>query len=77
VEVARAAAPQAAHKPVVSAEAGPLSEVVPSAEVADVPDDRWVWYIFLFDGGPLSGQGTFVILDYFDGRVYEVVDIIS
>jgi len=42
-----------------------------------VPGDRWVWYIVLSNLGPLSGEGTFVILDYVDGTIYEVVDVIG
>lgn len=78
VEAARAAAPQSAHRPVAVAEAGPASDLVGSAGIApDVPGDRWIWYIFLSDVGPLSGEGSIVILDFFDGRVYEVVNVIG
>ena len=74
VELARAAAPQSAHFPVTVAKAGPASAFSPFHDIAG---DRWVWYILLSDLGPLSGEGTMVFLDFVDGRVYEVIDVIG
>ena len=76
VALARAAAPQSAQHPVTVAEAGPARDFA-SAGMEGVPGDRWVWYIVLSNLGPLSGEGTFVILDYVDGTIYEVVDVIG
>ncbi|MBA2266194.1 MAG: hypothetical protein H0W17_07360 [Chloroflexi bacterium] len=61
------------------ARAGPASELELEgfANLADVDGDRWVWYILLSDLGPLSGEGTIVILDFIDGRVYEAIDVIG
>jgi hypothetical protein len=78
VEIARQAAPQSADYPITVAEAGPASELVADTGFAeDVPGDRWIWYIVLDNGGALSGEGSIIVIDYVDGRVYDVVDIIG
>ena len=78
VDIARGAAPQSADYPIQVAEAGPASELVADTGMAeDVPGDRWVWYIVLGTGGYLSGGGTVIVIDYIDGRVYDVVDVIA
>jgi hypothetical protein len=60
---------------------GPADEVLPQEgfEWADVPaGDTWVWLIVLSDGGPPLGQeGSFVVLDYFDGTIYGIQRWIS
>lgn len=66
----------------VHSESGPASEVLRprlSFDFADVPpEDTWVWLINLSDGGPPLGQeGSIVVIDYFDGTVYGVMDWIS
>lgn len=65
----------------VDVESGPASEVVPREgfEWADVPTgDTWVWLIVVSDDGPPLGQeGSFVVLDYFDGTVYGIQNWIS
>ena len=65
----------------VSVEFGPARQVLSREgfERADVPsDDTWVWLIVVSDGGPPLGQeGSFVVLDYFDGTVYGVQKWIS
>lgn len=57
-------------------QSGPASEVLPREgfEWADVPSgDTWVWLVNLSDDGPPLGQeGSFVVLDYFDGTIYGV-----
>jgi hypothetical protein len=62
-------------------ESGPASEVLPREgfEWADVPSgDTWVWLIVVSDDGPPLGQeGSFVVLDYFDGTVYGIQNWIS
>jgi hypothetical protein len=73
--IAREAAPQSADYPVFVAEAGPASEWAADPRFPeDVPGDRWVWYVVL-DTGALSGEGSIIVIDYIDGRVYDVVDI--
>lgn len=66
---------------VVHVESGPASEVLPSGglEWAGVPSgNTWVWFVNLSDGGPpLGAEGSFVVLDYFDGTVYSVTGWIS
>lgn len=65
----------------VNVESGPASEVLPREgfEWADVPSgDTWVWLIVVSDDGPPLGQeGSFVVLDYFDGTVYGIQNWIS
>ena len=81
IAAAREAAPQASDYPeVVRVEAGPFEDMgVESLEYELRPEaDRWVWVIILCEGcGPLSGEGTVVVLDYLDGRVYAVQDFIG
>ena len=81
IAAARVAAPQASAYPeVIRAEAGPFEDMgVASLEYELRPEaDRWVWVIILCEGcGPLSGEGTVVVLDYLDGRVYAVQDFIG
>ena len=64
-----------------NAEFGPASQVLPREgfEWADVPSgDTWVWLIVVSDDGPPLGQeGSFVVLDYFDGTIYGVQRWIS
>ena len=80
IEAARRAAPHAADYPeVIRADAGPFgTEAMGFESLEDIErpaDSRWVWVIMLCEGcGPLSGQGTFVILDYLDGRVYGIIN---
>lgn len=65
----------------VSAQFGPARQVLPREgfEWADVPsDETWIWLIVVSDGGPPLGQeGSFVVLDYFDGTVYGIQRWIS
>jgi hypothetical protein len=77
LEIAREAAPRSADFPVFVAKAGPAGELVGNDTrfAVDVPGDRWVWYVVL-DTGALSGEGSMIVIDYLDGRVYEVVDIV-
>ena len=68
------------HGAPIHSESGPASEVLPPGfEWADVPSDNtWVWFINLSDGGPpLGAEGSFVVLDYFDGTIYGVQGWIS
>lgn len=62
-------------------ESGPASEVLAREgfEWADVPSgDTWVWLIVLSDDGPPLGQeGSFIVLDYFDGTIYGIQNWIS
>lgn len=60
----------------LSVQFGPARQVLPRVgfEWADVPsDDTWVWLISVWDGGPsLGAEGSFVVIDYFDGTIYGV-----
>ena len=69
IEVARAAAPQSADRAVLVAEAKPARDLNDSGLASGVAADRWIWYIYLSDGGTLSGEGSMVVIDYLDGRV--------
>jgi hypothetical protein len=81
IELAREAAPHAAAYPEVTvAERGPFGQLEGFDRMLDdePPADRWVWQITLCEGcGPLSGRSTTVILDYLDGRIYGVIDMIG
>jgi len=81
VEAARQAADRPGMTP-VHVESGPAGEVLlprQGFEWAHVPsDDTWVWLVNLSDGGPPLGQeGSFVVLDFFDGTIYGVLNWIS
>jgi len=76
IALARAAAPQSASFPVTMAQAGP-GHNFGFAHRPGLPRDRWVWYILLSDLGPLSGTASMVFLDYVDGQVYEVINLIG
>lgn len=81
VAAARAAAPQSADRRIISAKAGPLGELLAPGTYdfsSAIPSDRWVWVINLGSGQPLGeGQGSIVVIDFLDGRVYGVIDWIS
>lgn len=80
VEIALAAAPQSDDYQVVQvAEAGPAGELVADYGLAEqVPRDRWVWHIVLGTDRTLGGEDAVtIVIDYIDGRVYEVVQIIG
>ena len=78
VAAARAASPQSADRPVVSARAGAFNELLQPPEAyefsADLPPERWVWVVVLASGDQLDAQGTIVVIDYLDGRIYGVMD---
>jgi len=76
IALARAAAPQSASFPVTMAQAGP-GHNFGFAHRPGVPRDRWVWYILLSDLGPLSGTGSMVFLDFVDGQIYEVINLLG
>ncbi|MGQ0607685.1 MAG: hypothetical protein ACT4OQ_04380 [Chloroflexota bacterium] len=38
----------------------------------DLPPDRWIWIIFFVEGD----RGAFVVLDYADGSLYDVSNVI-
>lgn len=65
----------------LSVQFGPARQVLPRVgfEWADVPsDETWVWLISVWDGGPPLGQeGSFVVVDYFDGTIYGIQRWIS
>jgi hypothetical protein len=80
VDIAREAVPQADGWDVLAAEAGPVNRfdyLAGQAFISAVPADRWVWVIDLGSGPPLGAEGSWVVIDYLDGRVYGVVDWIS
>ena len=80
MEIARAAAPQSADRPVVRADAGPAGEL-PETDHFDLTPapapDRWVWIVILASGPSLGEEGSIVVIDFLDGGVYGVVDIIG
>ena len=65
----------------IHAESGPANEVLfrKGIDWAEVPSNKtWVWFINLSDGGPsLGAEGSFVVLDYFDGTIYGIQRWIS
>jgi len=76
VDAALGALPDAGEWEVLIAEAGPLGQVVPTWEdyewAGDVTADRWVWRVFLARGD----RGAEVVVDFVDGSVYGVIDLI-
>lgn len=80
IAVARAAAPHAADFPVTRAEAGLASELVhePALDLPTLPTpERLVWVIVLA-GGPTQNQEiSVVVIDFRDGQVYGVLDLIG
>jgi hypothetical protein len=77
ITVARVAAPQSADRSVRRAEAGPAGELVEPQVYefsSDIPSDRWVWVIILATQGE---GGSSVVIDFLDGRVYGVVNVIE
>lgn len=80
IAVARAAAPHAADFPVTRAEAGLASELVhePALDLPTLPaPERLVWVIVLA-GGPTQNQEiSVVVIDFLDGHVYGVLDLIG
>ena len=65
----------------ITVASGKASELMPDQwfEWADVPSgDTWVWVITLSNGGPpLGAEGSFVVLDYFNGAIYGIQRWIS
>lgn len=77
VDLARAAAPESAAFPAAVAEAGPSGNLI-DPQVGDFEHpaaDHWIWYISLASGPPW--EGSIVVIDYFDGRVYGVINWVS
>ena len=75
VSIARhAAAPDLADGVVRNAEAGPLAEVFPAMEEfewsRDIPQDRWVWSVFLVTDESQDENAAMIFLDYVNGTVY-------
>ena len=58
----------------IQADSGPAGELLTrySIDWAEVPSNgTWVWFVNLSDGGPpLGAEGSWVVLDYLDGRIY-------
>ncbi len=82
IAAARASAPQSAELPVTVAKAGPAGELLDSPEgyhaAPGLPHDRWVWVVVLFDNSaPLSGRGSIVVIDFVNGAVYDVMNVIG
>lgn len=78
VAAARVAAPQAVTWDLRAAQSGPFGDVFPAMDEfdwsRDISPDRWVWLVSLGIGEPLDSQGSFVILDFADGTIYQVVN---
>jgi hypothetical protein len=80
VDAARDVVPEAAEWDVIAVEAGPVGQfeyLVSQPFISEVPADRWVWVIDLGHGPSLGAEGSWVVIDYLDGRVYGVIDWIS
>jgi hypothetical protein len=63
---------------VVSAEVGPIGQVLPDVPdpdhdwARDLSPDRWVWRVFLVRGD----EGIDVVIDYLDGTVLGTMEYI-
>jgi len=81
IAAARAAAPHAADRRVVSAKAGPVGQLMRPIEEYEfsspLEPDRWVWVIAIVSGDGWDGEATLVVIDYLDGRVYLVFNGMS
>lgn len=82
IAVARAAAPRYATAGVLHADAGRFDDFVPAftaEHYTPVPaPDRLVWRITLGEQpSPTGGQGTDVIIDFWDGRVILATEWVS
>jgi hypothetical protein len=77
VAAARVAAPESAERPAVSVVAGPVGELIQPLEAyewsTELEPERWVWVVVLLRGDGLDAQGSTVVIDYLDGRVYAVM----
>ena len=81
VALARKAAGRFANDDVLEARVGTWGELdrwtPPSAPPTPAPDTR-IWIVNIgYNPGPLMGQGTIVVLDYFDGHVLNATEWIS
>ena len=79
-DAARDVVPKADGWDVIAADAGPIGQfdyLDGQAFTSEIPADRWVWVIDLGGGPPLGAEGSWVVIDYLDGRVYGIVDWIS
>jgi hypothetical protein len=82
VEIARTAAPHRAANARVTAGAvqfgGQLHQTLGFSDLnpAPAPDD-WLWFVQLEEGLLGHGEGTVVIIDYFDGTVLGVTEWIA